>query len=84
MRDSDEWMVLADDRILEFLHEEKPAGPTEISRHPRMHFGDEYIGRRLRDHLEPKSYVEHLGNGIYRITEKGAAYLAGASEGTNG
>jgi len=70
-------MVRADDRILEFLSDEGPHSPTKISEDERVRFGSEYIGRRLRENLEPHGLVKNLGNGVYNITDNGEKYLSG-------
>jgi hypothetical protein len=70
-------MTRADDRLLEFLSDEGPHSPTRIAEDERVGFGSEYIGRRLRNYLEPHGLVKNLGNGVYSITEAGEQYLAG-------
>ncbi|SEQ00105.1 hypothetical protein SAMN04489841_1042 [Natrinema salaciae] len=77
MRLDADWMVRADDRILEFLRDEGPHPPSKMERDDRIKFGAEYIGRRCRDYLRPHGLVTNLGNGVYAITEDGDAYLAG-------
>lgn len=70
-------MTQADDRLLEFLSEEGPHSPSKIESDDRVRYGSEYIGRRLRNHLEPHGLVSNVGNGVYSITEVGKQYLAG-------
>ncbi|WP_226006708.1 MarR family transcriptional regulator [Natrinema salinisoli] len=77
MRLDADWMVRADDRILEFLSEEGPHPPSKMENDERIKFGAEYIGRRCRDYLGPHGLVKNLGNGVYAITEDGASYLDG-------
>jgi hypothetical protein len=70
-------MALADERILEYLAEFGPAEPAEIVRHDCVHFNRQYVGRRLRQQLEPRDLVSKAGRGTYFITDEGRAYLAG-------
>jgi predicted transcriptional regulator len=80
MRKPAEWMTnSADDRILEFLADnktEKPVGiaPTEIS--DAIGYGRQHIGRRCRA-LAEHGLLLNLGRGSYRITELGERYLSG-------
>ena len=77
MRLSAEWMTIADDRILEFLHEEGPRQPKQIASDERILFTDQYVGRRCRK-LALYGLLKNLGNGIYDITERGEEYLDGS------
>ena len=77
MRLDAEWMIRADDRILEFLEEEGPHPPSKRETDERIKFGTEYLGRRWRDYLRPHSLVKNLGNGVYAITEDGTSYVDG-------
>ena len=72
-----DWMVLADERILEFLQENGPASPSEMADDARIGFSREYLGRRCREYLRPYGLVSKSGQGVYFITEDGEAYLAG-------
>lgn len=76
MRISGKWMVLLDDRILEFLQEEGPKIPSKIANDDRIHYGDQYVGDRCRK-LSEYGLLENIGNGVYVITEQGKQYLAG-------
>ena len=76
MRQSAEWMTIADERILEFLSEEGPRQPKQIATDDRITFSDQYIGQRCR-RLVPYGLVQNLGNGLYAITNPGKQYLAG-------
>ena len=77
MRLDAEWMVRADERILEFLLEAGPHSPTGIENDGRVRFGSEYIGRRLRDYLVPVGLADTVGNGVYVITDQGRSFLEG-------
>lgn len=77
MRPTPEWAILADDRILEYLDENGAASPQIIKDAIRDRWGAEHIGNRLRDHLTPHELTERVGRGVYRITDRGRAYLAG-------
>ncbi|QCJ47221.1 ArsR family transcriptional regulator [Haloprofundus sp. MHR1] len=75
-----EWMTRTDDAILEFLLNE---GNRPLNASPRMiesniEFAISTIRGRLAKLLEA-GLVEYYdeGRGIYRISQKGRAYLAG-------
>jgi predicted transcriptional regulator len=80
MRKPAEWMTnSADDRILEFLADnktEEPVGvaPTEIA--DAVGYGRQHIGRRCRT-LADHGLLLNLGRGSYRITELGEQFLDG-------
>lgn len=76
MRIAAEWMTGADDRILEFLHENSPNSPTEIANDERVRYSRPHINQRLKK-LTTHSLVEDYGNGVYAITDAGEAYLEG-------
>jgi hypothetical protein len=76
MRLSADWMTIADDRVLEFLHKEGPRTPTRITDDERVRFSRQYINARCQK-LTSYGLLETLGNGVYRITEAGEAYLNG-------
>lgn len=76
MRLSAKWMVLADDRILEFLQEEGPHAPSKISGDERFPWSRQHIGNRCRE-LARRGLLRNIGNGVYTITEDGEQYLAG-------
>lgn len=75
MRRSADWMVLADDRILEYLKDAE----TEHSA-TTLHNTDEFdvarstISKRLNK-LADAELVDRLPNGVYRISDAGKAYL---------
>ena len=71
-----EWMVYADDRILEYLAEKGPASPTQITDDERIAVSRTHANLRLKK-LTDAEMVRLIGNGIYEITEDGRDYLAG-------
>ena len=75
MRKSGRWMVLLDDRILEFLVEAGFSTPSEIAEEDFIHYSAQHVGDRCRKMAE-HGLVENVGNGVYRITERGERYLA--------
>lgn len=76
MRESGRWMVLADDRILEFLQEFGPAAPSKIAADERIVWGRQHIGNRCRK-LAKYGLTKEVGNGVYAISEQGEQYLHG-------
>jgi predicted transcriptional regulator len=68
-------MTRADDYILEFLSEKDIlATPRVIS--ANIDYSHQYVNERMKP-LREQGLIETEGDGIYRITEKGEAYLAG-------
>ena len=76
MRYSADWMVLADDRILEFLYNNDSGTPTKMRDSGYVRFSDAYISQRCKKLVE-EGFLQHLGNGVYTITERGEKYLRG-------
>ncbi|OYR89267.1 winged helix-turn-helix domain-containing protein [Halorubrum sp. E3] len=76
MRHSGKWMTSVDDRILEFLHENKPTTPTKMTTIASLPYSRQHVDRRCKK-LDEEGLVESLGNGVYMITEDGEAYLEG-------
>lgn len=76
MRYSADWMVLADERILEYLSQVETSTPKKMTDSGEVRFSRQYVGERCRK-LAKYGLVQHLGNGVYRITEKGEKYLEG-------
>lgn len=74
MRRSGEWMVLADERILEYIREKESGAPKEMADSGYVRFSRQYISRRCKD-LVDNGLLKHLGNGVYIITDAGEAYL---------
>lgn len=76
MRYSANWMVLADDRILEFLSENGPRSPLKMHESEAIRYSRGYINSRCQK-LADYGLVRNIGNGVYQITEKGEQYLEG-------
>lgn len=76
MRYSADWMTIADDRILEYLSATETSTPKKMADSGDVRFSRQYIGERCRK-LADYRMVQHLGNGVYRITERGEQYLEG-------
>lgn len=76
MRYSAAWMTLADERILERLSEVETDTPKGMAESGVVRFSRQYIGQRCRK-LAEYGLTQHLGNGVYRLTEDGEQYLAG-------
>jgi len=75
-RYSGDWMVLADDRILEYLSEEETATPGEMVKSGFVRYSNGYISQRCQKMAE-RGLVRNLGRGVYTITERGEEYLRG-------
>jgi len=71
-------MVLLDERILELFSEENEEfmSPSKIARHKRIPFSSQYVGERCRK-LANHGLLLSAGNGIYKVTDEGLAYLEG-------
>jgi predicted transcriptional regulator of viral defense system len=72
MRQSAEWMVPSDDRILELLREHGNLTPQAVE-----DFGGPSAGHtqdRLPE-LAEYGLVERISRGLYRISDEGTAYL---------
>ncbi|WP_313695076.1 MarR family transcriptional regulator [Halorarum halobium] len=74
MRKSARWMVLLDDRILEYVSENGPTLPSDIANDDRIPYGAQHIGNRCRK-LTEHGFLDNLGNGVYVITQRGRDYL---------
>ncbi len=74
MRKSGSWMTIWDDRILEYIEEEESGSPAELKDSGYIRVSKSHISRRLR-RLAEYGMLQHLGNGVYVITEQGEAYL---------
>jgi predicted transcriptional regulator len=74
MRRSGEWMVLADERILEYILKEGSGSPKQMADSGLVDFSRPYISRRCKK-LAENGLLKALGNGVYVITEEGEAYL---------
>lgn len=69
-------MVLADDRILEYLHDEETATPSEMAKAGFVRYTSSYISKRCMKLVE-HGLIRNLGRGVYTITERGEKYLKG-------
>jgi predicted transcriptional regulator len=76
MRYSGRWMTLADDRILEYIRENGSGAPKEMEESGYVRFSHSYIGQRCKK-LVAYGLLQHLGNGVYVITDDGEDYLDG-------
>jgi len=74
MRKSGSWMTIWDDRILEYIEENESGSPKELLDSGYFDVSRGHISRRLRK-LAEKGFLDHLGNGVYIITNRGEAYL---------
>ncbi len=69
-------MTIWDDRILEYIKEEESGSPAELKDSGFIRVSKSQISRRLR-RLAEYGMLQHLGNGVYVITQRGEDYLAG-------
>lgn len=76
MRHSGDWMALVDDRVLEYLNENDSGTPTKMKKEGPINYSRAYIDRRCK-RLTEEGLIDHLGNGVYVITDDGEAYLDG-------
>jgi len=76
MRYSGDWMVLADDRILEYIRRNEVAGSTEMAESGYVRYSQSYISQRCKKMVE-RGLLRKVGSGVYMITERGERYLDG-------
>jgi len=76
MRYSADWMVLADERILEYIREEGSGTPKQMKDSGYVRYSRQYISQRCKE-LVNHGLLQHLGNGVYIITDEGEQYLDG-------
>jgi Mn-dependent DtxR family transcriptional regulator len=69
-------MTIWDDRILEYIQEKESGSPAELQDSGYIRVSKSQISRRLR-RLAEYGMLQHLGNGVYIITQRGEDYLAG-------
>ena len=69
-------MVLADDRILEYIRENDSGGATEMAESDYVRYSQSYISKRCKE-LVNHGLLQDLGNGVYIITDRGEEYLEG-------
>ena len=77
MRKQGDWMMPPDDRLLETLRDEGNLTPFAISKEGevfRVDISRKYAGVRLRA-LTRAGLVESVDRGLYRLSDKGRAYL---------
>lgn len=67
-------MVLADERILEYIREEESGTPKQMKDSGLVDWTRSYISQRCKKLVE-HGLLNHLGNGVYVITAEGEAYL---------
>jgi hypothetical protein len=75
-------MTICDERILERLSEVETDTPKGMADSGDVRFSRQYIGERCRM-LTDYGMLQHLGNGVYRITEVGEQYLEGEVDAEN-
>ena len=76
MRYSADWMVLADDRILEYIRVKESGTPKGMADSGLVRYSREYINQRCKK-LVDEGFLRHLGNGVYVISDRGEKYLEG-------
>jgi predicted transcriptional regulator len=69
-------MTIWDDRILEILRNSDSGTPSELADEEYIKVSRQQVSRRLQK-LNDHMLVQHLGNGVYVITERGEKYLDG-------
>ena len=69
-------MTIWDDRILEYIRENESSSPKKLEDSGYVRVSRSHISRRLRK-LAEHGLLNHLGNGVYVITDRGEAYLDG-------
>lgn len=77
MRKPADWMVGADDRILETIRDQGNMTPLGLSREgevERIDIGRSYAGERCRI-LVNYGLLKRLDRGLYGVTDQGLGYL---------
>ena len=77
MRQPADWMVRADDRLLEAVRDAGNLTPLAASKEglvPRVGVGRKWASERMRA-LAEYGLLERIDEGLYGITEQGLAYL---------
>jgi len=69
-------MVLADDRILEFIRNKGSGSPKQMADSGYVKYTRSYISKRCKKLVE-HGLLRDLGNGVYTITDRGEGYLDG-------
>jgi len=75
-RRSATWMTIWDDRLLEVIREKGSGSPKELADTDYIRVSRQHVSRRLST-LADHGLLDHLGNGVYVLTEKGNRYLEG-------
>lgn len=78
MRKSGKWMTIWDDRILEVISEDddKVGKVSELTKNELIRISRSHVGRRCKK-LADRGFLREVGDGVYLITDRGEAYLAG-------
>ncbi|MDZ7731218.1 MAG: ArsR family transcriptional regulator [Natrialbaceae archaeon] len=69
-------MTIWDDRILEYIEQEGSGAPTELAESGYVRVSRQHVSRRMQK-LADHGLLQHLGNGVYIITDAGSSYLTG-------
>ena len=69
-------MVIADDRILEYISENEHGSPTEMKEEGPIRYSRQYLSERCQK-LAGHGLLKPVGNGVYIITDRGEEYLDG-------
>jgi repressor of nif and glnA expression len=69
-------MTLVDDRVLEYINEHGHGSPSEMKNEGPIRYSRQHIARRCRK-LAERDFLQHVGNGVYVITDTGIKYLEG-------
>jgi len=69
-------MSIVDDRVLEYIQENGSGSPKKMKEQARIPYTPEYVAERCRE-LANRGLLQHLGNGVYVITDDGERYLNG-------
>lgn len=69
-------MVLADDRILEYIRDNEAARPKMMTDSGDVRYSSSYVSQRCQKLVE-HGLLNNLGDGVYVITERGKGYLDG-------
>lgn len=75
-------MTICDERILERLSEVETDTLKGMADSGDVRFSRQCIGEHCRK-LTDYGMLQHLGNGVYRITETGEQYLGGEVDAEN-
>ncbi len=69
-------MSIWDDRILEYVRRKGSGTPKQLAESGYVRVSPQHCSRRLQT-LADHGLVEHLGNAVYVITDRGEQYLDG-------